>query len=68
MDGPTGFRGDFVGRVLDELEELTVAVSALGDAPFAVRVFRDQPGVDFVGLQNPGGLLDHGSQHRGRLS
>ncbi|MER5210355.1 hypothetical protein ABT063_07205 [Streptomyces sp. NPDC002838] len=53
MDGPTGFRGDFVGRVLDEFEELTVAVSALGDAPFAVRVFGDQSGVDLVRLQNP---------------
>ncbi|WUR65927.1 hypothetical protein OG873_15260 [Streptomyces violaceus] len=53
MDGSTGFRSDFVGRVLDEFEELTVAVSALRDAPFAVRVLRDQPGVDFVRLQNP---------------
>ncbi|MEU1317430.1 hypothetical protein ABZ405_20340 [Streptomyces tibetensis] len=68
MDGATGLRGDFVGRVLDEFEELTVAVSALRDAPFAVRVFRDQTGVDFVRLQNPRRLLDHGSQHRGRLS
>ncbi|MEU6666253.1 hypothetical protein [Streptomyces sp. NPDC046727] len=68
MNRTTGFRRDFVGRVLDEFEELAVTVSTLSDAPFAVGVFRDQPGVDSVRLQNPGGLLDHGSQYGGRFS
>ncbi|MET9575489.1 hypothetical protein ABZY30_07990 [Streptomyces massasporeus] len=68
MDGATGLRSDFVSGVLNEFEELTVAVSALRDAPFAVRVLRDQTGVDFVRLQNSRRLLDHGSQHRGRFS
>nr|WP_224292281.1 hypothetical protein [Streptomyces olivaceus] len=59
---------DLVGRVLYQFEELTVSVSALRDAPFAVRVFWDEAGVDLVCLQDPGRLIkDGGDDGLGRI-
>ncbi|WP_231573737.1 MULTISPECIES: hypothetical protein [unclassified Streptomyces] len=67
MDASTGFAGDFVGRVLDELEKLTVAISALRDATLAIGVLGHEAGVHGIGLQNAGGLFENGFDHcRGR--
>ncbi|TYB96300.1 hypothetical protein FXF53_22250 [Micromonospora sp. WP24] len=44
-----------VGAVLDQFVDLTVAVSALGDASLAVGVLLDHPGVDLVVPQRDGG-------------
>ncbi|MGT2531015.1 hypothetical protein ACU4GG_31125 [Streptomyces nojiriensis] len=55
--------GDLVGGVLHELEQLALAVSALGDATFAVRVFLDQPRIDLVRLQHHRGLAQDGGDH-----
>ncbi|MCM1970848.1 hypothetical protein NC490_31555 [Streptomyces sp. G1] len=59
MHTTTGLGGDFVRSVLDKFEQLSVTVSALRDPPFAIRVFRDEPRIDGVRLENAGGLLDH---------
>nr|WP_234029266.1 hypothetical protein [Streptomyces sp. PsTaAH-124] len=64
MDASTGFVGDFVGSVLDELEKLTVAVSALRDATLTIGMFGDQAGVHRIGPQNTGGLFEDGFDHR----
>uniref|UniRef100_A0AAU3HXF8 Uncharacterized protein n=1 Tax=Streptomyces sp. NBC_01393 TaxID=2903851 RepID=A0AAU3HXF8_9ACTN len=60
MGGTAGLGGNFVRGVLDELEELPVTVSTLGDPPFPVRVFRNESGIDGVRLEDAGGLIDHG--------
>ncbi|MEV5146013.1 hypothetical protein [Streptomyces sp. NPDC052727] len=67
VDGATWLCGDFVGGVLDELEELPVTVSALGDASFSVRVLRNETGIDGVRLEDAGGLVDHGLEHGGQF-
>nr|WP_226486953.1 hypothetical protein [Streptomyces parvulus] len=54
MDASAGFARDFVGRVLNELEELPVAVSALCDAAFTVGVLGDKAGIHGVCLQDSG--------------
>ncbi|MBB5106344.1 hypothetical protein AB0B67_15405 [Streptomyces spectabilis] len=59
LDGPTGFFGDFVGRVLDYLEYLPISVAALCDPPFAVCVFLDQAGIHAIGLQHSCGLFEN---------
>ncbi|WUK63617.1 hypothetical protein OHA75_12780 [Streptomyces coelicoflavus] len=64
LDSPSRMGGDLVGRVLHQLEKLPVSVSALSDAAFTVRVFRDEPRVDLVGLQNAGGLVEDGRDYR----
>ncbi|MEW2293492.1 hypothetical protein ABZ719_12390 [Streptomyces sp. NPDC006743] len=64
MDASTGFAGDFVGRVLDELEKLAVAVSALCDAALAIGVLGHEAGVHGIGLKNAGGLFEDGFDHR----
>jgi hypothetical protein len=60
VNSPTGIVRDFVGRVLDEFEKLSVAVSALRDAAFAVGVLGHEAGVHGVGLKDAGGLLENG--------
>ncbi|MER6849992.1 hypothetical protein AB0A81_16415 [Streptomyces flaveolus] len=57
MDASAGFVRDFVGRVLYELEKLTVAVSALRDTAFAIGMLGDETGVHGVRLQDSGGLF-----------
>nr|WP_242514011.1 hypothetical protein [Streptomyces leeuwenhoekii] len=64
MDASTGFVRNFVGRILHELEELTVTVSALRDAAFSVGMFGDETGVHGISLQNPVGLFEDGFDHR----
>lgn len=53
----------FVCAVLDQLEDLSGAVSALEDPSLTVRMFENQAGVDPVGLKDPPGLLDDCFQH-----
>ncbi|MEV7386666.1 hypothetical protein [Streptomyces sp. NPDC091215] len=67
MDATAGLGGDFVRSVLHELEELPVAVSALGDPALPVRVFGDESRIDGVRLENAGGLIEHGIEHRLRF-
>ncbi|GAB1329422.1 hypothetical protein ACE1SV_37610 [Streptomyces sennicomposti] len=64
VDPSAGFAGDFVGRVLDELEKLTVAVSALRDAALPIGVFGHEAGIHGIGLQNARGLFEDGIDHR----
>nr|WP_307782009.1 hypothetical protein [Streptomyces sp. MBT65] len=67
MDSSTGLIGDFVGGILDKLEKLTVAVSALSDTTFSVGVLGHEARVDGIGLEDSGGLFENGSDHsRGR--
>ncbi|MCP9997569.1 hypothetical protein ABTX83_02265 [Streptomyces werraensis] len=54
MDAPARFVRDFVGRVLDELEKLTVAVSTLGDTALTIGVLGHEAGVHGIGLQYTG--------------
>nr|WP_244362745.1 hypothetical protein [Streptomyces aquilus] len=63
VDAPAWIRGDFVRRVLNELEELPVTVSALGDTSFPVCVLRNETRIDGVCLEHTGGLFDHGLEH-----
>ncbi|WP_202557325.1 hypothetical protein [Streptomyces sp. SID5789] len=64
MDASAGFARDFVGRVLNELEKLPVAVSALRDTTLAIGMFGDEAGIDSVCLQHAGGLFEDGFDHR----
>lgn len=64
MDPAAGLVAHLVGRVLDQLEELPVAVSALGDTALAVGVLGDQARVDAVRVQDTTGLLDDGADDR----
>ncbi|GGV73795.1 hypothetical protein GCM10010499_27700 [Streptomyces thermoviolaceus subsp. apingens] len=66
VDASARFVGHFVRSVLDELEKLTVAVSPLGDATFAVGMLGDETGVHGVGLQDTFGLFENGFQNCGR--
>ncbi|MEV0484845.1 hypothetical protein AB0I69_30075 [Streptomyces sp. NPDC050508] len=65
MDSSTGLGGDLVGRVLNKLEKLTVAVSALGDTAFAIGVLGHEARVDGIGLEDSGGLFENGLDHGG---
>ncbi|MDX3244834.1 hypothetical protein PV408_24265 [Streptomyces sp. ME18-1-4] len=67
MGGTAGLGGDFVRSVLDELEELPVTVSTLGDSSFSVRVFWNESGIDGVRPEHAGGLINHGLEHGGRF-
>ncbi|MEU6528564.1 hypothetical protein ABZ869_05145 [Streptomyces sp. NPDC046928] len=60
MDTSPRLCGDLVGGVLDQLEKLTVAVSALGDTTLPVGVFGHEAGVHGVGLENAGRLFENG--------
>ncbi|MEW1604058.1 hypothetical protein [Streptomyces sp. NPDC093808] len=64
MDAPARFVRDFVGRVLDEFEKLTVAVSALSDTALTIGVFGHEAGVHRIRLQDSGGLFENGFDHR----
>ncbi|MCZ4510685.1 hypothetical protein O3Q52_21330 [Streptomyces sp. ActVer] len=64
MNPSSGLVGDFVGRVLDEFEELAIPVSALGDATFSIGVLGDEAGVHGICFEDTGGLLDYGFKHR----
>nr|WP_254646381.1 hypothetical protein [Streptomyces sp. GbtcB6] len=44
--------GHFVRRILDELEELAVAISTLGDPTLAIGVLGHEAGVHRVSLQD----------------
>ncbi|MET7293574.1 hypothetical protein ABZS79_15825 [Streptomyces griseoloalbus] len=52
LDATSGLGGNFVCGVLYEFEELTIPVSALRNATFAVGVFRNETGVDLIRLQD----------------
>lgn len=67
VGGTAGLGGDFVRSVLDELEELPVAISTLGDPSFSVGMFRNESGIDAVRLENTGGLIEHGLEHGGQF-
>ncbi|WBO66076.1 hypothetical protein O1G22_26340 [Streptomyces camelliae] len=56
--------GDFVGRVLDELEKLAIAISALSDSTLAIGVLGYKAGIYGVRLQDAGRLLDNGLNYR----
>jgi hypothetical protein len=64
MDAPSRLIGDFIGRVLDELKKLTVAVTSLSDAAFAIGVLGYKTGIHCVSLQNTGGLFENGLNYR----
>ncbi|MDX3029912.1 hypothetical protein QBB33_13790 [Streptomyces scabiei] len=66
MDLSTGLFGDFVGRVLDKFEKLTVAVSTLGDTTLSIGVFGHESGVHSIGLEDTRRLLDNGFDYRRR--
>jgi hypothetical protein len=66
VDLSAGLLGDFVGRVLDEFEKLTVAVSPLGDATLAICVLGYETGVDSICLEDTGRLFDNGVNYRRR--
>ncbi|GHD99480.1 hypothetical protein GCM10010339_10960 [Streptomyces alanosinicus] len=67
VNAAPGLGGDFVRGVLHEFEELSVAVSALGDPPFSVRMLRNETGIDGVRPENARGLVDNGLDHGGRF-
>jgi hypothetical protein len=52
MNSSTRPSGHFIRRVLDELEELAVAISALGDTALSIGVFGHETGVHGVRLQD----------------
>ncbi|MDI9836315.1 hypothetical protein [Streptomyces sp. KAU_LT] len=60
MNTSPWLRRDFVGGVLDQFEELAVAISALGDTTLPVGVFGHEAGVHGVGLENAGRLFENG--------
>ncbi len=64
VNSPAGLVSDFVGRVLDEFEELTITVSALGDTALSICVLSHETGVYGVRLQDTGRLLDDGLNYR----
>jgi hypothetical protein len=64
MDAPSRLIGNFVGRVLDELKKLTVAVTSLSDAAFAISVLGYKARIHGVRLQNTGGLFENGLNYR----
>ncbi|WTQ99553.1 hypothetical protein OHU19_20865 [Streptomyces sp. NBC_00145] len=63
MDAPSRLFGNLVGRVLDEFEELTVAVSALGDPALSICVLGNETRVHGIGVENSSGLLENGFDH-----
>ncbi|MET9252217.1 hypothetical protein [Streptomyces sp. NPDC003717] len=64
MDASAGLVRDFVGRILYELEELSVAISALCDAALSVGVFGYEARVHRIRLEHSGGLFEDGFDHR----
>ncbi|XDQ53610.1 hypothetical protein AB5J53_19050 [Streptomyces sp. R41] len=52
VNSSTRIVGYFVCRVLDELEELTVAISALGDPALTIGVLGHETRVHCVSLQD----------------
>ncbi|WP_203592241.1 MULTISPECIES: hypothetical protein [unclassified Streptomyces] len=64
MDASAGFSRDFVGRVLDEFEKLTVTVSALRDTTLAIGVFGHKARIHRIRLQNTGRLLENSFDYR----
>ncbi len=56
LDLAARLQADLVRRVLDQLEQLPVAVPARRDATFTVRMLLDQPGVDPIRFENALGL------------
>ncbi|MEV5850330.1 hypothetical protein AB0M32_51090 [Streptomyces sp. NPDC051985] len=64
MNLPTLLVGHLVRRVLNELEKLAIAVSALGDTAFAIGVFGHKAGVHGVSLQDTRGLFENGLDYQ----
>jgi hypothetical protein len=64
VDAPARLVGDFVGRILNELEKLAIAISALGDTALAIGVFCYEAGIHGVRLQDAGGLLENCLNYR----
>ncbi|MER5742556.1 hypothetical protein ABT097_04660 [Streptomyces sp. NPDC002225] len=52
MNSSTRLCGHFVCCVLNELEKLPIAISALGDSALTIGVFGDEARIDCVGLQD----------------
>ncbi|WTF77052.1 hypothetical protein OG856_16885 [Streptomyces sp. NBC_01594] len=63
MDASPRLFGNLVGRVLDEFEELTVAISALGDSALSICVLGHETRVHGIGVENSRGLLENGFDH-----
>ncbi|WST46117.1 hypothetical protein OG592_18730 [Streptomyces avidinii] len=67
MNSPARLVGHFICRILNELEKLTIAVSALGDTALAIGVLGHEAGVHGVSLQDTRGLFENGlDDRRGR--
>lgn len=64
MNSPTRLFGHFVCRVLNELEKLAIAISALGDTALAIGVLGYETGVHGVSLQDTRGLFENGLNNR----
>nr|WP_235447916.1 hypothetical protein [Streptomyces sioyaensis] len=64
MNSPTRLVGHFICCVLNELEKLTVAISALGDTALAIGVLGYETGVHGVSLQDTRGLFENGLNNR----
>ncbi|MEC4569626.1 hypothetical protein L8C58_00610 [Streptomyces sp. CMAA1738] len=67
MDSAARFIGHFVCGVLNELEKLAIAVTALGDTTFSICMLGDETRVHGVRLQDTRGLFENGlNDRRGR--
>ncbi|MEU9455288.1 hypothetical protein [Streptomyces sp. NPDC048277] len=64
MNSLTLLAGHLVRRVLNELEKLAIAVSALGDTALAIGMFGHEAGVHGVSLQDTRGLFENGLDYR----
>ncbi|MEH0444242.1 hypothetical protein QA811_11310 [Streptomyces sp. B21-102] len=64
MSGSAGLIGDFVGGVLDKLEQLPVPVPTLGDTTLTVGVLGNKTGIDLIRLENARGLFQNGRDDR----
>ncbi|XDQ31871.1 hypothetical protein AB5J56_27940 [Streptomyces sp. R21] len=61
---PSGFVRDFISRILDELEKLAIAISALSDSSLSIGVLGYETGVYGVRLKDARRLLDDGFDYR----
>ncbi|MEV6664452.1 hypothetical protein AB0N08_13510 [Streptomyces nigra] len=63
MNASARLGGDLVCGVLDQFEELAVAVASLSDTALPVRVFGHEAGVHGIRLQDTGGLFENGTDY-----
>ncbi|CAL2058783.1 hypothetical protein GPN2_11333 [Streptomyces murinus] len=64
INSPVLLVDHFVGRILDELEKLAVAIPALSDTTLAIGVFGHEAGVHGICLQDARGLFENGLNYR----